>query len=684
MHKTLGRIGSVVLVSGLALGAVQVSRSETARAQSINGLHVVGNQLATASGTPVILRGADHSGSEYACAQGWGIFDGPVDQASITAMKSWGINAVRIPLNEDCWLNINGVSASVSGAAYQSAITNYVNLLTQNGMYSILDLHWNAPGSILSLHQQPMADQDHAPDFWTGVANAFKNDGNAIFDLYNEPHPDWACWRDGCQITGNDNVGTYQAAGMQTLVNTVRATGATNLILLGGISYGGQIDQWMTYKPNDPLNNLAAGMHSYGGIGNIQSHCNTIACFDSEVAPVALKYPVIEGEVGDVGGGGSYLPMIATWDDQHGVSYLAWRWNTSAGSEALISNTDGTPTSPYGQSYKTQLASAPPPVAPTSTPPSTATTAATATTPPSTATATTPPSTATAIATATKPVSTATAIATATRPISTATATATAPPPTVFQSQTLAIGNLVTNRGISNDNKMKSANYDHDGYSYSANAMAAGGFAPSATLRVAGIPFDWSGANAGVRDNVVAGGQVIPVSGAAGATELALLGSATNGPSSGTLSVTYTDGTVQHSTLGMDDWTLNDNQSALAYGNTVALNMSYRNHGGYAAQPVHTYVFLSVIPLLAGKNVSSIALPASVNQGMLHVFAATLTNASGSAPTGAALTVSATTAGSTTAVSPLVVSGDGASTRHARSMARTIGSWFTWNWYSVL
>ena len=45
----------------------------------------------------------DRSGTEYACVQGNGIFDGPNDQASITAMKSWGVNAVRVPLNEACW-----------------------------------------------------------------------------------------------------------------------------------------------------------------------------------------------------------------------------------------------------------------------------------------------------------------------------------------------------------------------------------------------------------------------------------------------------------------------------------------------------------------------------------------------------------------------------------------------------
>ena len=48
-----------------------------------------------------------------------------------------------------------------------------------------------------------MPDADHAPDFWTSVANTFKNNSAVIFDLYNEPYLDnnqdttagWECWK---------------------------------------------------------------------------------------------------------------------------------------------------------------------------------------------------------------------------------------------------------------------------------------------------------------------------------------------------------------------------------------------------------------------------------------------------------------------------------------------------------
>src|SRR5438270_302068 len=58
-------------------------------AASISGLHVVGNQIVNGSGQPVRLLGVDRSGTEYACIQGWGFFDGPSDAASVQAIASW-------------------------------------------------------------------------------------------------------------------------------------------------------------------------------------------------------------------------------------------------------------------------------------------------------------------------------------------------------------------------------------------------------------------------------------------------------------------------------------------------------------------------------------------------------------------------------------------------------------------
>src|SRR5437763_7368742 len=107
-------------------------------------VHVQGNGLVDSAGRPVRLRGVNRSGAEYACAQGWGIFDGPSDSPSVSAIVSWRTNVVRLPLNETCWLGINGVTPAYAGANYQQAIADYVASLNRAGLVVILDLHWTA------------------------------------------------------------------------------------------------------------------------------------------------------------------------------------------------------------------------------------------------------------------------------------------------------------------------------------------------------------------------------------------------------------------------------------------------------------------------------------------------------------------------------------------------------------
>src|ERR687886_798954 len=99
-------------------------------------------------------------------------------------MVNWKINIVRIPLNEDCWLGING--PVLGGPAYQQVIKTYVNLLNRNNIYALVDLHINAPGTQQALHLEPAADADHAVDFWRSVATAFNGNNRVIFDLFNE------------------------------------------------------------------------------------------------------------------------------------------------------------------------------------------------------------------------------------------------------------------------------------------------------------------------------------------------------------------------------------------------------------------------------------------------------------------------------------------------------------------
>jgi endoglucanase len=334
--------------------ATSRSVQEARAAASASTLSVVGNHLVD-NGSVVVLRGVNRSGAEYACWQGWGFFDGPSDDASIAAIAAWGVNAVRVPFNEDCWLGINGINPAYAGANYQAAISGFVTRLRAHGLYVILSNQVAGPGTTQATTILPMPDADHAPTMWSSVATAFKGDKGVIFDLYNEPHDvSWSCWANGCQVTGGVNFVTqYTAAGMTSLTAAVRSTGATNVILIGGLSWAYDISGWLANRPTD--GQLMASIHNYGASGY-----DTPTIWDSIYAPTALQVPVTIGEMGfDV-----YVEKMMTWADAHGIGYLAWTWDTWGPPQALVSDYAGTPTT-YGLGFKNYLAGLPPPTAPT-------------------------------------------------------------------------------------------------------------------------------------------------------------------------------------------------------------------------------------------------------------------------------------------------------------------------------
>ncbi|MFI7411894.1 cellulose binding domain-containing protein [Streptomyces sp. NPDC049627] len=332
---------------------------------TVPALHVLGNKLVDADGKTRRLLGVNRSGGEFMCVQGRGIFDGPVDDAAVEAIADWDANTVRIPLNEECWLGLSNVRPEYGGANYIGAVKELVARVKAHGMTPMLELHWswgqytgNSAGcsDVHATCQKPMPDMRYAPAFWASVAGTFKDDPTVVFDLFNEPYPDratatttqaWQCWRDGGTCPG---IG-YEVAGMQDLVDTVRDTGATNLILLGGLAYSNDLSQWPAYRPTDPAGNLAAAWHVY----NFNT-CANESCWDSTLAPVAAQVPLVAGEIGENTCSHSFVDRVMTWFDARDLSYLGWTWNTwdCSSGPSLISHYDGTPTS-YGIGLRDHL-----------------------------------------------------------------------------------------------------------------------------------------------------------------------------------------------------------------------------------------------------------------------------------------------------------------------------------------
>jgi len=263
-----------------------------------------------------------------------------------------------------------------------------VNDAIAAGLYVILDLHWSAPAGFSPNAQNPFMDSDHSLAFWTSVANTFKSNPAVLFEPFNEPflykpgassHGAFAtvadanqAIRDGGLIaenyftTINGNAAAiragWQIVGYQDAIDTIRATGATNVLILGGQGYDNDESWWTQYPPSDSAGQLALTYHAYGGTFGYQptggspqyTAAQSIAVLNAPGVPVILTEA--GGPVGP-GADTSFMSALLSLVDAQGWSITAWTWNpwngANAGANTLIQDiTNYTPTIGEGEVYQ--------------------------------------------------------------------------------------------------------------------------------------------------------------------------------------------------------------------------------------------------------------------------------------------------------------------------------------------
>ncbi len=318
-------------------------------------LHVV-------AGDPIVLRGVNLSGAEYACLQEGRFWDDPPgNRATIDAMRRWHVNVVRVPVNEECWLGINGAPRRYSGAPYQRAIAKFAELANGSGLIVEIDLHFGAGGKGLPHNDQyPGLDADHATDFWRSVAATFMANRSVIFNLINEPSiTSWKCYLNGgCETPPVGSLGSWRVVGTQTVVSAIRKLGATNPIIIAGLRYSNDLSQWLKYAPTDPYGELVAGAHVYfDGLG-----CEDPACWTRQYAAIQeAGYPVLVDEFGELDCAHAKIDRLMAWADEQTpeIGYWAWSWNpfSCSSGPSLITNDLGAPTQTYGSGFRTHLRS---------------------------------------------------------------------------------------------------------------------------------------------------------------------------------------------------------------------------------------------------------------------------------------------------------------------------------------
>src|SRR5437762_11013485 len=131
---------AVMALSVLAVGVLAETPAPAASAVA-GPLHTSLNQIIDATGRPLRLRGINTGKLNW---YPWVDYTAPeFSNASLDAMKSWGVNTVRIPLGEQYWIQSVGCQYKATPSEYQIAVGYAVHQVTSRGVLAILDLHWN-------------------------------------------------------------------------------------------------------------------------------------------------------------------------------------------------------------------------------------------------------------------------------------------------------------------------------------------------------------------------------------------------------------------------------------------------------------------------------------------------------------------------------------------------------------
>jgi hypothetical protein len=161
--------------------------------------------------------------------------------------------------------------------------------------------------------------------FWKDIAPIYRSNTRVWFDLFNEPRlggrnksaaSAWNTWQNGS--------GKY--VGMQALVDTIRATGAKNIILAEGMMYAHTLDE----VPSHMLHggNIVYEVHAYF----IQPGFSTPASWASNWGDLSSKLAVVVGEWSEyqsqktscVRDPRTLVPEFLDYLSSHDIGLIAW------------------------------------------------------------------------------------------------------------------------------------------------------------------------------------------------------------------------------------------------------------------------------------------------------------------------------------------------------------------------
>lgn len=327
------------------------------RTKPLPELHIAGRQVLIADGREVWLQGVNVVSLEYT------LTGQHMAEAIRVAITEWKANTIRLPVKDTYWLGRDPAQKD-GGLAYRQLVTDTIEQIVSLGAYAVLDLHRFGAVKPTDI------------EFWQSAAAHFRNHPGVLFDIFNEPHSiSWEVWRNGGWVSERKektadedafmsadesakNRAGFQSPGMQKLVEAIRATGARNVIIAGGLDWAYDLSGIVDgYALSDPSGHgIMYSTHIY----------NWKRDWADAVMRTADKYAIFVGEVGADVKKMSFIKLELqedplTWVpdmlgliQEHRFSWTAWSFNPGT-TPVLISDWKFTPTPFWGAFAKAAL-----------------------------------------------------------------------------------------------------------------------------------------------------------------------------------------------------------------------------------------------------------------------------------------------------------------------------------------
>jgi len=351
------RARDIFCISGLVFQAAHALVAAEISSNAPSPLKVVGTNIINVQGEHVLLRGVNAASMEWT-SDGQGHILKTID----TAINDWHVNIIRLPLSQDRWFG-KGPEQTDGGKSYRALVQHAVDICATQKCYIILDLHWSDCdhwGANIGQHSMP---DSNSVAFWKDLAPLYANHPAVLFDLYNEPHDvSWDVWLNGGDITDTPNgrhPGTpqkFHAVGMQQMLDTVRATGAKNVVIAGGLDWAYDFSGILAGRLlSDPKGNgVIYANHCY------DNKHDSVDTWVRNMEEASAKLPVMVTEFGGTAGPSHEVPSdnwllhVMKALDEHHWSWTAWDLHTNARPN-LISDWEYTPTPDFGVYVKKAL-----------------------------------------------------------------------------------------------------------------------------------------------------------------------------------------------------------------------------------------------------------------------------------------------------------------------------------------